>query len=555
MDYTKLAEMLYPHTTKTIDDLLAIYPTRHLPKGAEVTRFAPSPTGYLHFGSFCGAMTDKMIAKSSGGIFYMRLEDTDGKRTIDDADKVALNVLKIYGIYPDEGYLLDGQIGAYGPYKQSERVEIYNTFAKRLVELGRAYPCFCSARESKAEILKDRKNQLENSNTIETIDPCRNLTLDEIDQHLKNGDSWALRFKSMGKQGETFTYTDVAKGERTMPKNTMDYVIVKSNGVPVYHLAHVADDTLMHTTTVIRGNEWLGTLPLHVEMFEALNLPKPKYLHTCLVMKKDETTGNTRKISKRYDKEADMRFYLNAGYPVEAVNRYVMNLINSGYESWALANPDAPLKDYHFDCNNLTTSDPMFDIAKLNDISKTVISKYTTDEVYNKAVEWAKEYNLEDYDKLTKNSDAFKTVLSIDRGGDRPRKDIVKFSDITSLYDYMLDLKFEENDARLDFIKNYPHKQNMIDFIIDYADNVTKTNSNSEWFDEIKQIALRNNFADNKDFKLAPEKYAGKVADAVQAIRIAFTGRTATPELYSIMNYFSLNDCRKRIKQILQFVK
>ena len=554
MDYTKLAEMLYPHTTKTIDDLLAIYPTRHLPKGAEVTRFAPSPTGYLHFGSFCGAMTDKMIAKSSGGIFYMRLEDTDGKRTIDDADKVALNVLKIYGIYPDEGYLLDGQIGAYGPYKQSERVEIYNTFAKRLVELGRAYPCFCSARESKAEILKDRKNQLENSNTIETIDPCRNLTLDEIEQHLKNGDSWALRFKSMGKQGETFTYTDVAKGERTMPKNTMDYVIVKSNGVPVYHLAHVADDTLMHTTTVIRGNEWLGTLPLHVEMFEALNLPKPKYLHTCLVMKKDETTGNTRKISKRYDKEADMRFYLNAGYPVEAVNRYVMNLINSGYESWALANPDAPLTDYHFDCNNLTTSDPMFDIAKLNDISKTVISKYTTDEVYNKAVEWAKEYNLEDYDKLTKNSDAFKTVLSIDRGGDRPRKDIVKFSDITSLYDYMLDLKFEENDARLDFIKNYPHKQNMVDFIIDYADSVTKTNSNSEWFDEIKQIALRNNFADNKDFKLAPEKYAGKVADAVQAIRIAFTGRTATPELYSIMNYFSLNDCRKRIKQILQFV-
>lgn len=554
MDYTKLAEMLYPHTTKTIDDLLAIYPTRHLPKGAEVTRFAPSPTGYLHFGSFCGAMTDKMIAKSSGGIFYMRLEDTDGKRTIDDADKVALNVLKIYGIYPDEGYLLDGQIGAYGPYKQSERVEIYNTFAKRLVELGRAYPCFCSARESKAEILKDRKNQLENSNTIETIDPCRNLTLDEIEQHLKNGDSWALRFKSMGKQGETFTYTDVAKGERTMPKNTMDYVIVKSNGVPVYHLAHLADDTLMHTTTVIRGNEWLGTLPLHVEMFEALNLPKPKYLHTCLVMKKDETTGNTRKISKRYDKEADMRFYLNAGYPVEAVNRYVMNLINSGYESWALANPDAPLKDYHFDCNNLTTSDPMFDIAKLNDISKTVISKYTTDEVYNKAVEWAKEYNLEDYDKLTKNSDAFKTVLSIDRGGDRPRKDIVKFSDITSLYDYMLDLKFEENDARLDFIKNYPHKQNMVDFIIDYADNVTKTNSNSEWFDEIKQIALRNNFADNKDFKLAPEKYAGKVADAVQAIRIAFTGRTATPELYSIMNCFSLNDCRKRIKQILQFV-
>lgn len=554
MDYLKLANMLYPNTKHTIEDLLKIYPDRKLQPNAEVTRFAPSPTGYLHFGSFCGVMTDIMIAKATNGIFYFRLEDTDGKRTIDGADKVALNVLKTYGAYPDEGYLLEGQIGDYGPYKQSERVDIYNVFAKRLVEVGRAYPCFCSARENKQEIIEDRKNQLETSNTIETIDPCRNLSIEEIEQHLKNGDSWALRFKSMGKQGETFTFFDVAKGERTMPKNTTDYVIVKSNGVPVYHLAHVADDTLMHTTTVIRGNEWLGTLPLHVEMFEALNLPKPKYLHTCLVMKKDEKTGNMRKISKRYDPEADMRYYLNEGYPVEAVNRYVMNIINSGYEAWALSNPNSPLDEYKFDCNNLTTSDPMFDIMKLNDISKTVISKYTTDEIYNKAVNWAKEYNSEDYNKLTQYADAFKTVLSIDRGGDRPRKDIVKFSDITSLFDYMIDLKFEENDNRLDFIKNYPHKQAMINFIVDYADSITKTNSNSEWFDEIKQVALRNNFADNKDYKLAPEKYAGKIADAVQAIRIAFTGRTATPELYSIMNYFSLNDCRKRIKQVLPFV-
>lgn len=552
MNYQKLADLLYPNTTKTIDDLAKIYPPRKTT--GEVTRFAPSPTGYLHFGSFCGTMTDIMIARATGGTFYFRLEDTDGKRTVDGADKVALEVLKKYNIYPDEGYLLEGQIGDYGPYKQSERVEIYNTFAKKLVEIGRAYPCFCQARENKQEILEDRKNQLENSNTIETKDPCRELSFEEVEKHIKNGDSWALRFKSMGKSGETFSYTDVAKGERTLPKNTMDYVIVKSNGVPVYHLAHVADDTLMHTTTVIRGNEWLGTLPLHVEMFEALNLPAPKYLHTCLVMKKDETTGNLRKISKRHDPEADMRYYLTAGYPVEAVNRYVMNLINSGYETWALNNPNAPLEEYQFDTHNLTTSDPMFDIMKLNDISKTVISKYTTDEVYNKAVEWAKEYYEKDYQILTQNQDAFKTVLSIDRGGDRPRKDIVKFEDIVSLYDYMVDLTFQENDPRLDFVKNYPHKKELVDFIVDYADSLTKTNSNQEWFDEIKTVALRHNFADNKDFKLAPEKYAGKISDAVQAVRIAFTGRTATPELYSIMNYFSLNDCRKRIKNILKFI-
>ena len=257
MDYKKLAELLYPNTTKTIEDYLKIYPARNLKDGAEITRFAPSPTGYLHFGSFCGAMTDKMIAQSSNGIFYIRLEDTDGKRTIEGADKVALNVLKTYGIYPDEGYLLDGEVGNYAPYKQSERVDIYNAFAKRLVEIGRAYPCFCSARENKAEILLDRKTQLESTNTIETVDPCRQLSLEEVENHLKNGDSWALRFKSLGKPGETFTYTDVAKGERTMPKNTMDYVIVKSNGVPVYHLSLLFVGIITGDLIVCKGQLFL----------------------------------------------------------------------------------------------------------------------------------------------------------------------------------------------------------------------------------------------------------------------------------------------------------
>lgn len=552
MNYQKLADLLYPNTTKTIEDLLKIYPARKTE--GEVTRFAPSPTGYLHFGSFCGAMTDKMIAKSTGGVFYFRLEDTDGKRTVDGADKVALDVLKIYGIYPDEGYLLDGQIGGYGPYKQSERVEIYDIFAKRLVELGRAYPCFCQARENKQEILEDRKTQLENTNTIEIKDPCRDLTYEEVEKHIKNGDSWALRFKSMGKAGETFTYIDVAKGERTMPKNTMDYVIVKSNGVPVYHLAHVADDTLMHTTTVIRGNEWLGTLPLHVEMFEALNLPAPKYLHTCLVMKKDETTGNTRKISKRHDPEADMRYYLNAGYPVESVNRYVMNLINSGYETWAINHPDAPLKEYKFDTNNLTTSDPMFDIMKLNDISKTVISKYTTDEVYKNALEWAKIYDEKTCELLLKYKELYTAVLGIDRGGDRPRKDITKFSDIKELYSYILpDFELNKNDENVLSILNFD-KVSVKNFLNDYIKNYRVCEDNSTWFNEIKSIALRNNFADNKEFKLNPEKFAGKVGDAVQIVRVAITGKTATPELYSIMKAIGKEDCLKRLNNMLLFL-
>lgn len=550
MDYKKLADLLYPNTTKTVQDYLDLYPARNLPVGAEVTRFAPSPTGYLHLGSFFGAMTDKLIAKSSNGIFYMRLEDTDGKRTIDGADKVALEVLKIYGIYPDEGYLLDGQQGNYAPYKQSERVEIYNTFSKYLVSIGRAYPCFCSARENKAEILEERKNQLENNNTLQTKDVCRDLSYEEIEQRIKNGDKWALRFKSMGKEGETFVYTDVAKGERVIPKNTIDYVIVKSNGVPVYHLAHIVDDTLMHTTTVIRGNEWMGTLPLHIEMFEAFNIKPPKYSHTALIMKKDEKTGNTRKISKRYDPEADMRFYLNMGYPIEAVNRYILNLINSNYEPWAIEHPNAPLSEYPFDPNNLTTSDPMFDIAKLNDISKTVISKYTTNEVISNILDWAKEYAPADYQIISENKELFTSVLAIDRECERPRKDIVTFSEVVKLYEYILPEFKVETPLELGNVD----AENLSEFLADYTANYTEAMDNSAWFADIKQCALSHNFADMKDYKKDPENYAGSVADAVKFVRYAITGRTNTPELFTIMKTIGADTCKNRLKSFAELM-
>lgn len=547
MDYKKLADLLYPNTTKTIQDYLDMYPPRNLPKGAEVTRFAPSPTGYLHIGNFFGASIDKTIAKSSGGIFYMRLEDTDQKRLIQDADKVALQILEKFELYPNEGYLLNGQVGNYGPYKQSERVEIYNTFAKYLVSSGRAYPCFCKKRENKDEILKERSEQLTSNNTIDTKDPCRDLSLEQVIEHLNNGDEWALRFKSLGKDGETFTYIDVAKGERVIPKNTTDYIIVKSNGIPVYHLGHVVDDILMHTTTVVRGNEWMGTLPLHIEMFEAFNMQPPKYLHNALIMIKDKNTGNLRKISKRFDPEADMRFYLTSGYPVEAVNRYIMNLINSGYEPWALANPNAPLSEYPFNPNNLTTSDPMFDIVKLNDISKTVISKYTTEEVLNNILTWAKEYNSSDYNIINNNKHLFKAVLSIDRECERPRKDITKFDEVVKLYDYILP-EFSVTDI-IDF--GNVNKVNLKEFLIDYIENYTEAVDNSTWFNDIKQCALKHNFADMKDYKKSPESYAGSVADAVKFVRFAITGRINTPELYTIMKTISVDICKQRLQQFI----
>lgn len=548
MDYKKLADLLYPNTTKTIQDYLNIYQPRNLPEGAEVTRFAPSPTGYLHFGNFYGATIDKMIASYSNGIFYMRLEDTDQKRLVENADKVALSILEKFERQPDEGYLLNGQTGNYGPYKQSERVEIYNTFAKYLVSIGRAYPCFCKKRENKDEILKERTEQLQTTNTMQIKDSCRDLTLEQIIEHLNNGDEWALRFKSLGSDGETFKYIDVAKGERVIPKNTMDYVIVKSNGIPVYHLAHVVDDILMHTTTVVRGSEWLGTLPLHVEMFEAVGFKPPKYLHNSLIMIKDKVTGNARKISKRFDPEADMRFYLTSGYPVEAVNRYVMNLINSEYEPWALANPDAPLSDYPFNPKNLTTSDPMFDIVKLNDISKTVISKYTTEQVLDNILTWAKEYAPKDYDIIINNKEAFKSVLSIDRECERPRKDITKFDEVVSLYDYILP-DFKVNNT-IDF--GTVNKAYLKEFLIDYTDNYSEAPDNSTWFNDIKQCALKHNFADMKDYKKNPELYAGNVADAVKFVRFAITGRTNTPELFTIMKTVSKSKCIERLNAFIK---
>ncbi len=547
MNYKLLADLLYPNTTKTIEDYLDLYPKRNLPDNAEVTRFAPSPTGYLHIGHFCGATTDQLLAKATNGIFYFRLEDTDGKRTIEGADQVALQVLQDYGIVPTEGYLLQGQVGNYGPYKQSERVEIYNTFAKHLVAIGRAYPCFCKKRENKQEILEERSQQLSSLNTIETTDPCRNLTYEQVVEHINNDDEWALRFKSMGKEGEKFTFIDCAKGERLLAKNTIDYVIVKSNGVPVYHLGHVVDDILMHTTTVVRGNEWMGTLPLHIEMFEAFNMTPPKYIHSCLIMKKDEITGNTRKISKRLDPEADMRFYLTSGYPVEAVNRYVLNLINSNYEPWAIANPNAPLEDYHFDPTNLTTSDPMFDIVKLNDISKTVISKYTTKQAMDNILKWAKQYNKQDYNTLVSNKDLFEQVISIDRECERPRKDITMFSEVVKLYEYILP-NYEVNE-KLDL--GNVNAESLKAFMQDYCNTYIQAEDNSTWFSNIKQCALAHNFADMKDYKKNPESYAGSVADAIKFVRFAITGRINTPELFTIMKTISATNCISRLKKYI----
>lgn len=546
MDYNQLADLLYPNITKDISFYEKQYPKRQLKPTAEVVRFAPSPTGYLHFGHFMGAYLDSLIAKNSGGIFYFRLEDTDTKRTIDDADKIALKMLQTFGINPDEGFLLNGEKGSYGPYRQSDRKEIYHTFAKYLVKIGRAYPCFCEKAKDKQEILKRREENLNEYNTITEKDICRNLTLEDIKQNLTQNKPFALRFKSANDEKQ-IVFNDCIKGERRINANTTDFVLIKDNGLPVYHFAHIVDDYLMRTTVVVRGEEWFGTLPLHLEIFDAFGFDPPQYAHTPLIMKKDEITGNLRKISKRKDSEADMRYFLQKGYPVDAVKRYLLTLLNSNYEPWQTNNPDVSYELYPFYVGNINNSNPLFDIAKLDDISKNVISRMSADEVYKNILLWAGEYDLDLYKLLTEHKKEYMSVLGIDRQTERPRKDIVYYSAVKDLYVY-INPDFKVEKLSEDFNIN---AQNYKQFLTHYAKSYEQKNSNEEWFADIKTIANQFNFADAKQYKQNPDNYAGTVADAVKAVRYAITGKINTPTLYEIMNILGKNACIQRLQNFL----
>ena len=545
MDTQKLANLLYPNA-KPVEYWLEKYPPRELKRGAEVTRLAPSPTGYLHTGHAYSALINKLTAEKSGGIFYLRLEDTDQKRLIEHAGDIAYNMLVSYNLSPNEGYRGDelAQIGDYGDYVQSRRLNIYQSFAKFLVEKGRAFPCFCKKSEGIEDVEERRQKQLEESGEILEHDPCRNLSLEEIEEKLDAGEEFALKLKSKGDPEKTFKFTDLIKGEREIRENAKDIVLMKSNGIPPYAFAHAVDDSLMHTTIVVRGEEWYPSLSAHIELFKALGFKPPKYAHTPVICKLDEN-GNKRKLSKRKDPEADVRYFIVEGYPKVAVIEYLLNLLNSDFEPWRAANPTLSYKEFPFSIEKIGSNNPMFDFVKLADVSKNYISHLTADEVYSMLVEWAKSFDVDFCKTLTENADFSKAVLNIDRDVPKPRKDISKWSEVKSYYDYMFyGIKTYELDG-LD-------KKKFKEIIAAYKDIYSEEDDKETWFNKIKAMAESLGYAtNNKDYKANPESYKGNVADVCTYIRLALTGRKNSPDIYSIARVLGAREVNRRFEKVL----
>ncbi|MCC8074106.1 MAG: glutamate--tRNA ligase [Clostridiales bacterium] len=548
-DYKALASLLFPQITKTPDDYEALYPPRNLKEGARVTRFSPSPTGYLHFGHLFTCMAAYLTAKQTNGAFYVRIEDTDQKRKVDGAVEVMLNGLKTYGIINDEGVISDStQIGDYGPYIQSQRESIYHAYAKDLVEKGLAYPCFCSAEEL------DEIRAAQDGEPIKgyygKYAKCRNLTFDEVKAKIDSGSEWTLRLKTPVNTEGKVVFEDLIKGKIEMPENVIDIVLLKANGIPTYHFAHAVDDHLMRTTHVIRGDEWIASMPLHIQLFKMLGFKSVKYAHVSPIMK--EENGGKRKLSKRKDPEAAVSYYIEQGFPQESVCEYILTLLNSNFEDWRRANKTAPISEFPFNLKKISVSGALFDMAKLIDVSKNVISQMTSDEVFEKSNEWAKEF-CPTLARLYANDEEYaKAVLNIDRGNKKPRKDISKWSDIPDYISYMYDETFKENYE----LCGNATPSLAIKVLELYKDIVDLNDDKDAWFEKIKSICAPVGCTPNvKEFKQEPDKFEGHVGDVSTIIRVALTGRTNTPDLFAITALLGNERVQKRIDNAIAFYK
>ncbi len=548
-DFEKLAQLLFPNTDKTPEFYEELYPQRELPEGAKVTRFAPSPTGFLHFGNLYTMLVAYRIAKNSNGVFYVRVEDTDNKRKVDGAIGVMLKSLASYGIEADEGVIGENEEkGAYGPYYQSKRKDIYQAYAKHLVEQGLAYPCFCSPEE-----LDEIRNQQENEpqkGYWGKWAKCRNLTYDEIKANIESGKEWTLRLKSPGTADGKCVFDDAIKGKIEMPENIQDIVLLKSDGIPTYHFAHVIDDHLMRTTHVVRGDEWISSAPIHLQLFKLLGFKPPKYAHVATIMK--EENGGKRKLSKRKDPEAAVTYYAEQGYPKESVIEYILTLANSNFEDWRRANKTEPAEKFPLNFKKMSVSGALFDTVKLTDISKNVISTMNADKVFTLSYEWAKEYNPQLASLYEQDTDYAKAVLNIDRENKKPRKDIAKWSDIPDYISYMFDeafIPYYELCGNAD-------KELAAEVIEKYIDAFNENDDKDQWFARIKDLCEPLGCTPNvKEFKQNPENYRGHVGDVSTVIRVALTGRTNTPDLYSISALLGRERVIKRLKDALKHYK
>ena len=533
MTNKELANIMYPSVTKTISDYETIYPERNIDDKAVVSRFAPSPTGFVHMGSLLAAFVSNKAARDTNGIFYLRIEDTDGKRSVENGIEGIINDLNAFNIEIDEGAISDNEeIGNYGPYIQSKRIDIYNTFAKWLVENDYAYPCFCSE-EDINEIRKIQESKKDRIGYYGKYAKCRFLTNEERAERIKNGEKFVLRLKSTGDFNKKVVINDLVRGSIEYPENDIDHVLIKSDGVPVYHFAHVVDDHLMRTTHVTRGEEWLPSTPLHIELFKKFGFKVPKYCHLGLVMKVDEE-GVRRKLSKRKDPEAAVSYYHEKGIPVEAVKLYLMTIANSNFEGWMDSNPGKSIDEFKFDFKKMSKSGSLFGLEKLLNISRNYISRLTAREVYDDTLKWASEFDKDFYEILTKYKDYSINIFNIEREQKKPRKDYEAYSSIKSQVWYMYDELFN-NKLEYDFDKISDSKE-IKNILNEYIKLYDENDDKDTWFNKIKEVADTLGYAsDMKVYKENPNNYKGNVADIATVIRVVLTTSRVTPDLYAIM--------------------
>lgn len=537
----QLAELLFGGIDKTPEYYEEKYPKRSLPDGAPVTRIGPSPTGFVHLGNLYNAIIGERLAHQNGGTFFLRIEDTDAKREVEGAVELVISAMDFFGIHFDEGASVDGDNGAYGPYRQRLRKEVYQCYAKELVKKGLAYPCFCS----EDDLSKMREEQIAdklNFGYYGKWAKCRDLSIDDIKKRIENGDKYVLRFKSNGDENNHVEVYDGIRGMLNVSENYQDFVLLKSDGIPTYHFAHVIDDHLMRTTHVVRGEEWLSTLPIHVQLFDALGFDRPIYCHTAVLMKMDGDTK--RKLSKRKDPELGLEYYRSEGYAPRAVWEYLMTVLNSNFEEWRLENPDAPIDDFKFSLDKMSNSGALFDIMKFEDVSREVLLRTPANKIYDEFSDWLKEYDPEFYKLFTRDKNYSEKIIDVGRNGNRPRKDLTSWKQARDFFSFYFPETFKVEDEFPERVS----KEDRYKILKQYLTSFNIKDDNSEWFQKIRDITESMGYAVKpKDFKKNPDMYKGSVSDVSGVIRVAITGRTNSPDLWEICQIIGEDEMTRRI--------
>ncbi len=548
MDTKKLAELLFPNVDKSTDYYEQLYPNRVMPQGACITRIGPSPTGFVHLGNLYNAIIGERLAHQSNGKIFLRIEDTDSKREVEGAVETIINSMNYFGVTFDEGVTLNGDVGNYAPYTQSKRKDIYQTFAKKLVEMGYAYPCFCTEEELQEMSQKQEEQKCDFRGYYGEWAIWRDRSIEDIKSNLDKGLPYVLRFRSNGDMHKHISVQDGIRGELKVQENYQDFVLLKSDGIPTYHFAHVVDDHLMRTTHVIRGEEWLATLPIHVQLFDTLGWQRPLYCHTAQLMKIDEDTDKKRKLSKRKDPELALAYYVSEGYIPEAVWVYLLTVLNSNFEEWYYANPEKSYLEFPYSLEKMSSSGALLDIPKFNDTSKEVISRLSAERIYNGIAEWSKTYDTTFYNAFTKDEEYSKKVIDIGRSGNKPRKDIENWKQATKFLSFYYDETFAQQDE-------FPQNANGSDkdtILTKYLQTLDFNDTQEEWFNKVRAIAEELNYAlQPKKYKKNPELYKGSIVDVSNVIRVALTGRQNSPDIYEISQVMGEVAVRDRLSKAI----